>query len=112
MQTRLTRCVVLGPVLLLATAVAGCAGLLSEADRNDPAVREEGGRLARKWCTQCHEMIPPRDFTDTEWVVWIRDMSGRAHLTPLQGEKVLLWYQHANDEVPDALGRPAPAGGE
>ena len=64
---------------------AGCAG----APVQDSVVEvERGAQVWRATCARCHNLRPPTEFTEGQWVVIVNHMRTRQDLTKSDAEAV------------------------
>jgi hypothetical protein len=106
-------------LVILAVSLISCQ-VLDESERRKPDTLIEGRLLWMVNCDSCHEQVEPEFYSDADLTFVVRDMGRRAHLTPLESEKLLAFMQWANDIPRDqrdaelarrASGEPADAPG-
>ena len=92
------------PALVLSMGVAGCQSsgdggrgrMVPEPDPTramalPPTELAEGRRLSEIKCVKCHQFYNPKDYGRTEWDLWMKKMSRKAHLTD-EEQRVLSHY--------------------
>lgn len=61
-----------------------------------PASETTGGTLWAQRCARCHNLRPPSEYSDAQWVVAIHHMRVRVPLTGEEQEKILEFLKAAN----------------
>jgi len=66
----------------------------------NPLLIGEGAQVWANNCGRCHNIRPPTERTDAEWVTILMHMRARANLTRHQADAVLAYLQATNSPEP------------
>lgn len=94
-------------ILAAATFIAVPATVHGQVN---PALIGEGAVLWANNCGRCHNVRPPTERTDAEWVTVLLHMRARANLTRHQADAVLAYLQATNTAEGPAGSASAAAG--
>ena len=63
------------------------AGCTTPASAKEPVNEKAGARkLYVAKCAKCHKFYDPANYSDHEWKIWMKKMSRKARLKPMQEE--------------------------
>ena len=92
---------------ILAVAAFLAAPATARAQVN-PLLIGEGAQVWANNCGRCHNIRPPTERTDTQWITVLMHMRARANLTRHQADAVLAYLQATNSPEPQVTAE-APA---
>ena len=92
---------------LLLLFVTACASMPRRSPSwQSPPGHEEGERLFRRKCVECHGLYSPQRYSDREWRATLDDMAFEAQLNDEQKALILGFLLAANDGGKPAASSP------